>query len=89
MAAYVYMIRCANGSLYTGWTTDLKRRLAQHQAGTGAKFTRGFKAVEMVYLEEVSSREDALKREYVLKHLKKARKEELVRCFTGKLQKIT
>lgn len=81
MAAFVYMLRCENGSLYTGWTNDLKRRLARHQAGVGGKFTRAFKVVDMVYYEELASQHEAMQREYELKHLRKAQKELLVKNF--------
>lgn len=51
MAAYVYMVRCANGSLYTGWTTDLSARLKAHVSGKGAKFTHAFHALSMVTMK--------------------------------------
>ena len=87
MTAFVYMLRCANGSLYTGWTNDLKRRLARHQAGVGAKFTHAFKVVDLVYYEELASQHEAMRREYELKHLRKAQKEDLVRQFRAAREK--
>lgn len=78
MSAYVYMLRCQDGSLYTGWTNDLAARMQKHMTGKGAKYTRAFTAVELVYFEEVADRSAALKREYVLKQLKKEDKEALV-----------
>ena len=87
MAAFVYMLRCGNGSLYTGWTNDLAKRLARHQSGEGAKFTRAFKVVDLVYYEELPDQHEAMRREYELKHLKKARKEELVRQFRALQEK--
>jgi len=87
MAAYVYMLRCANGSLYTGWTNDLQRRLARHRAGAGAKFTHAFKVVELVYYEELASQHEAMHREYELKQLRKSQKEELVRQFRAAREK--
>lgn len=87
MAAYVYMLRCANGSLYTGWTNDLQRRLARHRSSAGAKFTHAFKVVELVYYEELASQHEAMHREYELKQLRKSQKEELVRQFRAAREK--
>ncbi len=53
---YVYILRCADGTLYTGWTTDLNRRLAAHNAGSGAKYTRSRRPVALLYSEECASR---------------------------------
>ena len=78
MSSYVYVLRCGDGSLYTGWTNDLTRRLAAHQSGKGAKYTRGRLPVEMVYSEELEDKSAALKRENELKKLKKAEKELLI-----------
>ena len=80
MSSYVYVLRCGDGSLYTGWTTDLKQRLAAHQSGKGAKYTKGRLPIEMVYFEEMSDKSAALKRENELKKLKKAEKELLIQC---------
>ena len=88
MTAYVYMGRCANGALYTGWTNDLVHRLAMHRSGSGAKYTRAFKAVDLVYYEELPDRKTALQREYALKQLAKKQKEELVCQFSRKSLKI-
>ncbi|MCH3949791.1 MAG: GIY-YIG nuclease family protein [Acidaminococcus sp.] len=85
MTAYVYMVRCANGHLYTGWTTDLAARLKAHQSGKGARYTRGFKAVSMVYYESLPDKSAALKREYAIKQLTKTQKEDMVAHFTGTL----
>ena len=60
---YVYMIRCGNGSLYTGWTNDLSRRIRAHRTGKGAKYTRGFGAKGVVYLERMEDKSAALRRE--------------------------
>ena len=62
MTAYVYMIRCANGHLYTGWTNDLAARLEAHRSGRGARYTRSFRAVSLVYYETVADRSEALRR---------------------------
>ena len=78
MAAYVYMLRCKDDSLYTGWTNDVEHRLSMHQAGKGAKYTRGRGPLELVYKEELPDKEAALKREAAIKRLK--RKEKLRLC---------
>ena len=85
MSAYVYMIRCQDSSLYTGWTTDLAARMKKHISGKGAKYTRTFTAVELVYFEEVADKSAALKREYALKQLKKESKEALVSAMNNEL----
>jgi len=75
---YVYMLECADGSLYTGYTTDVERRVAEHDAGEGAKYTRGRTPVELVYRERFESRSAAMSREYELKQLSRSEKERLV-----------
>lgn len=83
MAAYVYMLRCKDGSLYTGWTNDLQHRLAAHNAGKGAKYTRGRGPLYLVYTEELSDKETALKREAAIKKL--TRTEKLALCAAWNL----
>lgn len=78
MMHYVYILRCADGSLYTGWTTDLGRRLAAHNAGRGAKYTRSRRPVELVYREEFSDKSAALKRECAVKKLSREEKLKLI-----------
>lgn len=75
---YVYMVRCKNNSLYTGWTTDLERRVKEHNNGTGSKYVRANGPVELVYFEEMSDKIEATKREYQIKQLTKKKKEQLV-----------
>ncbi len=75
---YVYMLRCADNSLYTGWTNDLAKRLAAHNAGKGAKYTKSRMPVKLVYSEEHPDKSAALRREHALKQLTKAQKEALV-----------
>ena len=79
MSSYVYFLRCGDGSLYTGWTNDLEQRLAAHQSGKGAKYTRGRLPSELVYFVEMPDKSAALKRENELKKLKKAEKELLIK----------
>ncbi len=78
MSSYVYVLRCGDGSLYTGWTNNLELRLAAHKNGKGAKYTKGRTPIELVYFEELPDKSSALKRENELKKLKKQEKEELI-----------
>ena len=75
---HVYVLQCADGSLYTGYTTDVERRVAEHDAGEGAKYTRGRTPVELVYTESFDSRWTAMSREYEIKQLSRRAKERLV-----------
>ena len=74
---YVYLLRCADGSLYCGWTTDPEARLAAHNSGRGAKYTRSRLPVTLVHLEAYGDRHEALSREYRIKRMSKAEKERL------------
>lgn len=80
---FVYMLECRDGSLYTGWTTDLTVRLAAHngEKGMGAKCTRGRRPVRLVYFEELETKSEALKREIAIKKLTRAKKLELIVAF--------
>ena len=71
---YVYLLRCADDSLYCGWTTDLEGRIAAHNNGTGAKYTKSRRPVELVYFEEYENRHEALSREWHIKRLSRAEK---------------
>ena len=75
---YVYLLRCADGTLYTGFTNDLARRLAANNAGRGAKYTRGRRPVELVYWESFSNKSSALRREYAIKQLPRRQKLTLI-----------
>ena len=75
---YVYILRCADGTLYTGYTTDPERRLEEHNAGEGAKYTRGRTPVERVHLETFASQSKAMQREHAIKQLSRAEKKQLV-----------
>ncbi len=66
---YVYILECGDGTLYTGWTTDLKRRLSEHNAGKGAKYTRSRRPVRLRYYEEFATKEEAMRREAAIKRL--------------------
>lgn len=71
---FVYMLRCADGSLYTGWTTDLEQRLAAHNSGRGSKYTRSRLPVELVYWERCETRGQAMSREARIKRLRREEK---------------
>lgn len=79
--AFVYILRCGDGTFYTGATTDLDRRLDQHRRGIGAKYTRGRSPLELVYWEEKASLGEALSREAEIKKFGRARKVKLIRGF--------
>ena len=81
MAAFVYMLRCKDGSLYTGWTNDLEHRLAMHNSGRGAKYTRGRGPLELVYSEELPDKEAALRRECAIKKLRREQKLALLQTW--------
>ncbi len=84
MSAYtVYILRCGDGTLYTGCTNDLTRRLRAHSAGRGAKYTRSRLPVELVYTEPASDRSQALRREAAIKALDRAGKLALIRAGEG------
>ena len=74
----LYMLRCGDGTLYTGITTDVKKRLEAHRTGKGAKYTRGRGPLELVYREECGDHSAALKRELEIKKLSRDEKEKLI-----------
>ncbi|WDL97280.1 methyltransferase domain-containing protein [Alicyclobacillus sp. ALC3] len=78
MNAYVYILRCRDGSFYTGYTTDLERRVRAHQTGRAAKYTRSRRPVELCYVEVCSDKPSAMRREWAIKQLSRMQKEELV-----------
>ena len=77
---YVYLVRCSDDTLYCGWTTDIKNRLAVHNRGKGAKYTRSRLPVERVYTEEDEDRHEALSREW---HIKRMSREEKLKLTEG------
>ena len=74
----LYILRCGDGSLYTGITTDVEKRLELHRSGKGAKYTRGRGPLELVYRECCGDHSDALKREIVIKKLPRSKKEQML-----------
>lgn len=80
---FTYIVECADGSLYTGWTTDLTRRVAAHNAGRGAYYTRLRRPVRLVYWEHHATRAEAQRRENAIKRLRRAAKLELIANLTN------
>jgi putative endonuclease len=77
---FVYILRCSDNSLYTGWTTDLEKRLLAHNKGTASKYTRTRRPVSRVYSEECETKQDAMRREYKIKTWSREKKWELIGC---------
>lgn len=78
MTCYCYIVECADGTYYTGWTTDPQRRVQVHNAGRGARYTRSRRPVRLVYLESCADRSSAMKRERAIKALSRNDKEKLI-----------
>lgn len=76
---YTYIVQCSDGTLYTGWTNDLTRRMQVHNQGKGAKYTKARRPVTLIYYEAFETKEEAMKREYAIKRLSRQEKEELIR----------
>ena len=76
---YTYMVKCSDGTFYTGWTNDLTRRMEAHNQGRGAKYTKARRPVTLIYYEAFETKEEAMKREYAIKRLSRKEKEELIR----------
>ncbi len=83
MSWFVYILRCSDGTLYTGVTDDVQRRLAAHRAGKGAKYTRGRGPLELVYTQEQPDKSTALRRELQIKKLTRPQKERLISAQHG------
>lgn len=75
---YTYIVRCSDGSLYTGWTTDIEKRVEAHNSGKGAKYTKSRRPVTLAYYEVFKTKEEAMKREYAIKHMTRKKKNELI-----------
>lgn len=76
--AYTYILQCADGTLYVGWTTDLERRIHEHSLGRGAKYTRGRRPLRLVFWEEQASRTLAQQREQTIRRMSRSRKLQLI-----------
>lgn len=75
---FTYILRCADGTYYTGWTNNLEKRLAAHNAGVASKYTRSRRPVELVYHERFETKEEAMGREWRIKQLTRTQKEALI-----------
>lgn len=75
---YTYILECQDGSYYTGWTNNLEKRLADHNAGRGAKYTRARGPVVLLYYEVFATKAEAMRREYEIKHMSRAEKQRLI-----------
>ena len=76
---YTYIVKCSDGTFYTGWTNDLTRRMEAHNQGRGAKYAKARRPVTLIYYETFETKEEAMKREYAIKRLSRKEKEELIR----------
>ena len=86
---YTYILLCKDGTLYTGWTNDLKKRIKAHNKGKGAKYTKARRPVKLVYYEEYQTKEEAMKRECAIKRMGRKDKERMIVCQTDKKQEQT
>ena len=77
--SYTYIVQCSDGTFYTGWTNDIKKRVLTHNAGKGAKYTRSRTPVKLVYLEESDTKRQAMQREAQIKRLNRYEKEQLIK----------
>lgn len=84
--AYVYIVKCSDNTLYTGWTTNVEARIKVHNSGTGAKYTRGRLPVTLVYWEALDTRSEALSREVVIKKMSKGQKIKLIESHESRDQ---
>ena len=75
---YTYILKCVDGTYYTGWTTDLKKRLKAHNEKKGAKYTKNRTPVSLVYYETFETKQEALRREYAIKQMTRAEKTDLI-----------
>ncbi len=81
MSSYTYLVRCADGTLYAGWTNNIEKRLQAHNSGAGAKYTRARRPVALAYLQAFENKSEAMACEAKLKRLKKVQKEQLVHDY--------
>lgn len=76
---YTYILTCADGTFYCGWTNDLDKRLKVHNQGKGAKYTKPRRPVVLSYYEAFETKQEAMSREYAIKHMSRAEKEHLIK----------
>ena len=85
---YTYILRCADDSLYTGWTNNIFHRIDAHNDGTGGKYTRARLPVKLVYSEEFAEKQDAQRREYAIKQMTRQEKERLIAEHSDSIEKL-
>lgn len=85
MSNYTYILQCADDTLYCGWTNDLEKRLAAHNAGTAAKYTRTRRPVKLVYYEEFETKQEAMSREFHIKRMSRLEKLALINGLEKKI----
>ena len=81
---YAYLVRCSDNTFYAGWTNNIEKRIQSHNAGTGAKYTRPRRPVQLAYLESFETKSEAMKREAALKKLSRKEKEALAEAFINR-----
>ena len=81
---YTYILECKDGTYYTGWTNNLEKRLKDHNEGRGAKYTKARLPVSLIYHEEFQTKEEAMRREYAIKHMTRSEKENLIKASGAK-----
>ena len=77
---YTYILECKDGTYYTGWTNNLEKRLKDHNEGRGAKYTKARLPVSLIYHEKFQTKEEAMRREYAIKHMTRSEKESLIKA---------
>jgi putative endonuclease len=87
MSCYCYIVECSDGTFYTGWTTDVERRVKTHNAGRGARYTRMRRPVNLVYHEPQPDRSSAMKRERAIKRMTRLQKQKLIIKGLGRAKK--
>ena len=75
---YTYIVKCRDGTLYTGWTNDIEKRVRAHNEGRGAKYTKSRRPAELVYMEKFQTKEEAMSREYHIKRMSREEKKRLI-----------
>lgn len=82
---YTYILECRDGTYYTGWTNNLEKRLMDHTEGRGAKYTKARIPVSLIYYEEFQTKEEAMRREYAIKHMNRNEKANLIKTGSERL----
>ncbi len=85
---FCYIVECADGTFYTGWTTNLERRVAAHNAGRGSRYTRQHRPVTLVYFESLPTRAEAMRREIQIKRMSRQAKQNKISDFKSQMPKF-